>query len=178
MQQPWKKVKEETVYENPYWRVDEERWVTPSGNELDWYVQRKDPFAMVVPFDGTHLYFVSVFRPPLGRYILEFPAGGYSDGDSLGAARRELEEETGFVAGKLTEIGSAFSSTGVSGAEFFVYLAEDLKEGVTKHDEGEEGIEVVRVPVEKVGEMIRRGEIRCGETLAAYLMFLNREDVV
>lgn len=175
MQKPWKKVGEKTVYQNPYWRVDEEGWVTPSGNELDWYVQRKDPFVMVVPFDGTYFYFVSVFRPPIGEYILEFPAGGFRDEDPVIAAGRELEEETGFTTEKLIELGSAYSSAGVSGAEYFVYLAENLKNGKSKRDEGEEGMQVVRVHATKVSEMIRNGEIRCGETIAAYMMYLNRE---
>lgn len=173
MQKNWNKVSKKTVYENPYWRVDEERWTTPSGNELDWYVQRKDPFAMIIPFDGTNFYLVSVFRPPIGKYVLEFPAGGYKDRDPENAGRKELQEETGLSAGKITLLGRAYSSTGVSGAEFFVYLAEELARGEVTRDEGEEGMEVVRVGVEEFKSMIRSGEIECSETLAAFALFIN-----
>jgi len=88
--------------------------------------------------DGAHVLLVEQYRVPLGRRCIEIPAGLVGDGDdnadesAISAARRELEEETGYRAAKITELGEFFSSPGMVSEGFSLLRAE----GLTKVGDG------------------------------------------
>lgn len=111
--------------------------------------------------DGTrHAILVSQYRVPLGRFCLEIPAGLVGDDDgsegeaAIDAAARELEEETGYKAGKLEVLGEFYSSPGMVSEMFTLLKATQL----TKVSEGgglpEENIVVHRVPIEGLAEFV------------------------
>lgn len=84
--------------------------------------------------DGTrHVLLVSQYRVPLGRFSLEIPAGligddeGSEGEDAMAAAARELEEETGYRAGKLEVLGEFYSSPGMVSEAFTLLRARDLE---------------------------------------------------
>lgn len=84
--------------------------------------------------DGTrHVILVSQYRVPLGRFSLEIPAGLVGDDaggegeDALTAAARELEEETGYRAGKLEVLGEFYSSPGMVSEAFTLLKATGLE---------------------------------------------------
>ncbi|MBB6122709.1 NUDIX hydrolase [Sphingobium subterraneum] len=101
--------------------------------------------------DGRHIILVEQFRVPLDRICLELPAGLVGD-DSAGedastAALRELEEETGYRAARMTDLGDYHSSPGMVSESFTLFRAEGL---VRVHDGGGiagENITVRRVPL-------------------------------
>ena len=88
--------------------------------------------AMIVAIDAGHIILVEQYRVPLGSMSLEFPAGligdddGAEDEDALVAAGRELEEETGYRAERLEEIGSFYSSPGMVSEAFTLVRAYGL----------------------------------------------------
>ncbi len=111
--------------------------------------------------DGTkHVILVSQYRVPIGKFCLEIPAGligdeaGSEDEDPLDAAARELEEETGYRAGKLEDLGEFFSSSGLVSEGFALLRASSL----TKIGEGGgvegENIVVHKVPWERLSEFV------------------------
>lgn len=108
--------------------------------------------------DGRHVILVDQYRVPLGRRCIELPAGLVGDDhegeDSTLAARRELEEETGYRAGRMVDLGHFWSSPGMVSESFTLYRALDLvKVGDGGGVPGED-IRVHRVPLEGFSDWI------------------------
>ena len=109
---------------------------------------------------GAHVILVEQYRVPLGRRCLEIPAGlvgdddGAQDESAVTAAHRELEEETGYRAAKITDLGEFFSSPGMVSEGFSLLRAE----GLTNVGEGGgvdgEDITVHRVPLAGLTDFI------------------------
>ncbi len=80
--------------------------------------------------DGRHIILVDQFRVPLGRRCIELPAGLVGDEtageDPSLAATRELEEETGYRAGRMVDLGEYWSSPGMVSESFRLFRALDL----------------------------------------------------
>jgi len=117
--------------------------------------------------DGTrHVILVSQYRVPLGRFCLEIPAGLVGDDEgkqgeaALDAAARELEEETGYLAGKLEILGEFYSSPGMVSECFTLLRASDLKKVSAGGGTASENIEVHRVALRDLSRFVdewRRG---------------------
>ena len=109
--------------------------------------------AVILAVEDGHILLVEQYRVPLGRNCLELPAGligddeGAEDEDDLAAAGRELEEETGYRADRLEDLGQFWSSPGMVSESFTLVRAI----GLTRiHDGGgteSENITVHRVPL-------------------------------
>jgi ADP-ribose pyrophosphatase len=110
--------------------------------------------AVILAFDAGHVLLVEQYRVPLGSKCLELPAGLVGDEEAGEAAEiaaiRELEEETGYRAAGMTDLGRFYSSPGMTSEGFTLLRAEGLrKTGAGGGVAGEEII-VHRVPVEDV----------------------------
>jgi ADP-ribose pyrophosphatase len=110
--------------------------------------------AVILAIDDGHAILVEQYRVPIGARCLELPAGLVGDeeqGEAVGsAATRELEEETGYRAGRVTELGRFHASPGMSSEGFTLLRAEGLERmGPGGGVEGED-IEVHRVKLEEV----------------------------
>jgi ADP-ribose pyrophosphatase len=109
---------------------------------------------------------VEQFRIPLGRPCIEFPAGliGDDDGgegeDAATAAVRELEEETGYRAGRMEAMGEFYSSPGMVSEAFTLFRARDLERVSEGGGVEGEGITVHHVPLTGIADYIaaKRGE--------------------
>lgn len=110
------------------------------------------------------------YRYPHGRVFFEIPAGklNYPGEDTLEAAKRELREETGAVAKKYTDLGEMIPSPAIFGEKIRMYLAEDISFTETELDD-DEFLEVEKVPLSELYEMVMRGEIADGKTQLAVL---------
>ena len=116
--------------------------------------------AVIVAVEDSHVLLVEQYRVPLGRKCLELPAGligddeGEEGEDTLVAAGRELEEETGYRAAQLTDLGTFYSSPGMVSESFTLVRAS----GLIKVSEGGgvpgENITVHRVPLAGLGDFI------------------------
>ena len=131
--------------------------------------------AVIIPVfaDGT-IALVRQYRHPAVKYLLEAPAGTLNDGEAPeeGAAR-ELEEELGYVAGKLEKLSEFFVSPGFLEEKMWIYLATDLRE--TKQQlEDDEIVEVVRIPFGQALSMITTGEIEDAKTIIGVMLAAPR----
>lgn len=128
----------------------------------------------VLPIDREgNIYFVEQFRIAALKELLELPAGKIEPGeDPQVAAERELREETGMAAGRILPIGEFYMSPGYANEYMYCYLATDLYPAPLSPD-SDEFINVRKIPLAKVKEMIREGQIIDSKTLAAFSLAIN-----
>ncbi len=128
----------------------------------------------VLPIDREgNIYFVEQFRIAALKELLELPAGKIEpDEDPQVAAERELREETGMAAGRILPIGEFYMSPGYANEYMYCYLATDLYPAPLSPD-SDEFINVRKIPLAKVKEMIREGQIIDSKTLAAFSLAIN-----
>ncbi len=152
--------------------VDEVEY--PSGNRSVREIAHHPGGAVIVPlFDDGRVLLVSQLRYPLGKHILELPAGKLKPQESPeAAALRELEEETGWVARSLERLTSIYTTPGFCDEELHMYLATGLKESQhgPRREEGEFTMTIRILPLRDVLEMIDSGEIHDSKTIVGLLM--------
>jgi ADP-ribose pyrophosphatase len=111
------------------------------------------------------------YRHAAGQYLLELPAGRIEPGERpLSAAKREMIEETGFRARKWTLLTKYFASPGFLGEWMQIYLAEDITPGEAQ-PEGDEDIELVRLPLSEAMKLVATNQIHDGKTLIGLSLF-------
>jgi ADP-ribose pyrophosphatase len=131
--------------------------------------------AVILPaFDDGTIALVRQYRHPAVKYLLELPAGTLNDKEPPEAgAARELEEELGFVAGKLEKLSEFFVSPGFCEEKMWLYLATELTETQQRLEE-DEMIEVVRLPIDRALQMITTGEIEDAKTIIGLMLAAPR----
>lgn len=110
-------------------------------------------------------------RYAAGQILVELPAGTIDRGeDPMNCAGRELQEETGYLAGRLQRLGGFYSSPGVLSEKLYAFAAYDLQRTAPALEEDEE-IEVMEVSFDEAIEMIKEGQIIDAKTIATVLMY-------
>ncbi|MCX8072684.1 MAG: NUDIX hydrolase [Candidatus Binatia bacterium] len=145
----------------------------PNGNTVTLEVIHHPGAAAVVPLHRNgDVTLIRQYRHAAGGFIWEVPAGKLDGEDPAVCALRELEEEAGLRAAKLTLLGWIFTTPGFTDEKIFLYLAEDLApaEQRLEHDEV---ITCTRVPLREAVAMIVRGEIV--DAKSAVALFLAEE---
>ena len=123
--------------------------------------------ACVLYVENEAVLLVRQFRYPYGESIYEIPAGKLEKGENpMLAAARELEEEGGIKAGKLELLYVDYPTPGYTDEKIYIYRAYDGKKTQTHLDDGE-FLDAEFIPLEKVKEMMKKGEICDGKTLIA-----------
>lgn len=147
------------------------------GGRAAWgeYLIHPGAVAVLALIDGKAIL-VKQYRPALGAWTLEIPAGTLEPGESPEeAAIREMVEETGYKPTSLTPLIEFYPTPGVSNEYIRVYLAKGLEHvGVSDRDLEEEDMEVLKIPVREVLKMIETGEVKDGKTIIAFLTALSR----
>ena len=134
------------------------------------YIKHVGAVCIIPITDEGEVICVKQYRYAVGQVLLEIPAGKLdsADEDPRDAALRELREETGAICGRLTPLGLYLGSPALIGEKIQMYLAEDLTFGDVDPDE-DEFLEICRIPLPKIVEMVLRCEIPDGKTQAAVL---------
>ena len=141
-----------------------------NGKEALRVVARHPGAVGILVLEGDQLVLVRQFRYPIGRELLEIPAGKLERGeDPYPAALRELREETGGYTDRLEYLGDYYGSAGFCDEKLTLYFAKLSKIGETDLDE-DEFLTVERYPRPVFETMIARGEIVDGKTLSAYTL--------
>ena len=136
-------------------------------------VEHADCVAVVVIDDKDNVLLVKQFRKPVETELLEIPAGGIDPGEEpIDAVRRELREEIGYYPERVERLGGFYSTPGYCTEYLYLYLATELTPSQL-FAEDTEAIEVVRVPINQIPELITSGRICDAKTIAGLLTFLE-----
>ncbi|MFC2065714.1 NUDIX hydrolase [Chloroflexota bacterium] len=146
----------------------------PSGRQGTREIVEHADCVAVIPIDADdNIVLVKQFRTPVGKELLEIPAGGIDQGeDAEAAVRRELREEIGYLPRRLECLGGFYSTPGYCTEYLYLYLASDLTPS-RLFAEDTEGIEVVRVPISQIPGLITSGSICDAKSIAGLLAFLE-----
>lgn len=166
------------VYRGRKFSVRVGECVLPSGQRASLEVVEYPGAVAVLPLlDGNNVVLVRQYRPAIGDWIYEVPAGTFMLGEEPDdCALRELQEETGYRAGRLVKMFEMYTAPGYSTEILHSYLAEGLERGEASLEEDEE-LTVAVVPLDRAVEMIRRNEIRDGKTIATILYYVGNKTV-
>ena len=127
--------------------------------------------VVVVPIDtDNNVILVRQYRHAVQQILLEAPAGIIEEGETPeDCAIRELQEEIGFLPGQLRPLFGFWPSPGFCTEFIYSYIAKDLVPSKLEADV-DENIEVHKIPLHRVQNLIRAGEIQDSKTIAALLM--------
>jgi ADP-ribose pyrophosphatase len=146
--------------------------VLPDGTTSKREVVEHPGGVVILPLDERmQIITVTQYRYPLGRTMVELPAGKLEAGekaDPAAAALRELHEEIGATPGSFVPLGVLHSSPGIFTETLYLYLARDLKFDAPDPDPGE-FLKLDRVPFDVMVQRIMDGEITDSKTVAAVL---------
>ena len=165
-----KTIETNVLYEGRIINLHVDTVLCPNGNTASREFIRHPGGVGVVPVDEQgYVYMVRQYRIPYDEILLEIPAGKLDKGeDTAIAAQRELREETGLRAEKIEFIGNFYPTVGVCDEDLRMYLATGLTQGEDDPDE-DEFINVEKIHIDKLVDMIMNNEIKDGKTIAAIL---------
>jgi ADP-ribose pyrophosphatase len=128
-------------------------------------------------FENNDLLLVKQYRHPLGKEVIELPAGKLDAGeDPLHCAQRELQEETGYTSSAWTKLTTIYTTPGFCNEVLHIFEARSIHPAKTGQalEEGEASIQLMRVPFDDALAMIERQEIVDGKTIVGILMCNER----
>ncbi len=160
--------REQTVYKGKLLHVVRRVQRLPNGRETVIESIRHPGAALMVPVlpDGR-VILLRQYRPVLRGYLYEFPAGTRNGRETpLSCARREIEEETGYRAGRFTKLGVIHPVPGYSTEQITLYRADGLVRTRTRMD-ADEIIESRPLTRAQIRSLVSRGLIRDAKSLCA-----------
>jgi ADP-ribose pyrophosphatase len=158
------------VFDGSLLKVHRDTVRLPDGSEGSReYIRHPGAVAIVALFEDGSVLLERQYRYPSRREFIEIPAGKLEPGEPhLDTAKRELLEETGYVAAGWTRLGVIHTAIAYTDEAIEVFLAKGLEQRAAKLDAGE-FLEVLRVPFDEAIAMIRDGSITDSKTIVGLL---------
>jgi len=165
------------LYAGRVFHMVRENITLDNGTTVDIDTIRHPGAAAIVPLtERGSVILIRQYRHSVGGYIWEIPAGTLKQGeDPLVCAGRELTEETGFSAGSLVKVGEITPVPGYSDERIHLFLAEGLAPA-TQNLDSDEVLDVHEVPMNRVWDMIDRGDIQDAKSICGLFMARRRMD--
>ncbi len=118
--------------------------------------------------DANKILFVKQFRKAVEKELVEIPAGKLEKGEEpFACGKRELTEETGYIANDFVSLGAFYPSPGFANEVTHLYLAKNLSKGEKKPDE-DEFLDLVELAPNEVYSKIIAGEITDAKTIIGF----------
>lgn len=166
-----KLISSKELLRTPIFHVTLDRAAGPGGFQIRRAVVRHPGSAVMMAVDGRgRILLVRQYRLPAGKLLWELPAGRIDPGETaLRAAKRELKEETGYIAKKWSKLIDFFPSPGYVAERMTIFLAEHVTSGEAAPME-DERIECAWFTLRQVEEMIARGAIQDAKTIIGWAL--------
>ncbi len=155
-------------------RVDEVE--LPGGQRARREVVIHPGAVAIVPLlpDGG-VIMIRQYRHAAGTVLYELPAGTLAPGESaVDCARRELAEETGYEAERLSLLFSTYLSPGYSSEIIHIFAASGLRRGAAAAPDEDERLETVTLPLSEAVAMVGRGEVQNAAAICGLLEVFRR----
>jgi len=167
----------EEVFSGRLLKVHRDRVRLPDGNEtVREYIRHPGAVAIVALLEDGCVVLERQFRYPHGRVFIELPAGKRDPGeDPAVTAKRELLEETGYVASEWRRLGIIHNAIAYSDEGIELWLARGLEQRAQKLEQGE-FLEVFTLPLAQARAMVRDGRITDAKTVAGLLQTALQEE--
>ena len=144
------------------------------GIDGDYYAFDAPEWIVVIPVLGDNFVMVRQWRHAMQGITTEFPGGiGDPGEDPLRTATRELLEETGYQAGKMTHIGTCNPNPALFHNQIHFYLAEELTDTGSRHLDDDEVLTGTLVPIKEANSLFASGEFQ-NAFMGVALMLYNR----
>ncbi|MCK8824754.1 NUDIX hydrolase [Fuchsiella alkaliacetigena] len=163
------------VYSGRIVKLREDQVRLPDGTSAEREIVEHSGGVTIVPYleDTQEIILVRQFRSPLGKIMLELPAGLLEENETpRDCAQRELAEETGYQAKNWEKIGSFYTSPGFCDEEIHLYLAQRLKE-YQQHTDEDEFIEIVKLSLNEAKEKLYTAELADAKTIIGLQYLFN-----
>ena len=172
----WQEIEKKDLFKTCIYTVTERKSRSPEGKTGDFYVIDAPDWAIVIPSMNDRFLMVKQWRHGEKALSIEFPGGVIEKGEAPeAAAARELKEETGFTAGKLTQIGRINPNPALFSNHVYIYLAEDLKKTSSQNLDEEEFIHYMEIKKKEVYAKMGSPEYPHALMASAMAMYLARE---
>ncbi len=167
-----KTVRKNYIYQGKILSLRVDDALLPDGKPCKREIVEHSGGACVLCVEEKKVLFVKQYRYAYGESVYELPAGKLNAGeDPFLSAQRELEEETGVRAEELELLHEIYPSVGYTNERIFIYLARGCTRGSAHLDEGE-FLDVEWIEIERVKEMLKKGEIKDAKTVIALQAYL------
>ena len=169
----WSVKGEKELLKTPVFTVNETDSLSPDGKEGHYVVMDAPDWVIVIPELNGKFLMVKQWRHGNNSLSIEFPGGVINRGEKPEiAANREMEEETGYKAGKLTYLGCANPNPALMKNRVHFFAAEELQGSGRQHLDEDEYIEYLQVPVEEIYEKIGSEEYPHALMMSALLKYM------
>ena len=178
---PWKTLDSRQVYDNNWISLQEDQVINPAGKPgIYGKVCFKSQAVGIIPVDAEgYTWLVGQHRYTLDQWSWEIPMGGSPLGeDCQQTALRELEEETGLVAQRLTQLVHVHTTNSITDEEGYVFLAQGLASGTQSLEDSEMDIEVKRLPLVEAIAMAQDGRITDALSIVGLLFLAVNPDYI
>ena len=169
----WETINEEMVYSCPGFDVINETVRLPDGTETDFDYASEPPAVVILPFTPTgEVVLIEEWRQAVKRVNRGLPAGGMEPGeDRTAAAHRELEEETGYEAGRIEFLTTVEPANSLLDAHNHYFTAFDCEPTDNQELDFNESIRVGTAGFEALKEDVATGEVEDGRTALGVLYY-------
>lgn len=173
--QKWKTLSSKLVFDNRWYRLRQDVVSLPNGHIVDdFFVSLRPDIATVLPITANEeVVFVRQYRHGIGEILLELPAGTFeAEEEPLAVAKRELAEETGYVAEDWAQVATFYNSPVKQNNRIHLFKAQNVQLTSAQQLDVTEDIEVVLKPIAAIPALIASGEICVAGTIAALALGL------
>ena len=170
----WETRDSRVAYACPGFEIRHDEVTLPDGTETDFDYLAEPPAVVVLPFTpDDDVVCIEEWRQAVGRVNFGLPVGTVEDDDVdlSTAARRELAEETGYVADGVDPLVTVEPANGIANSEFNLFVARGCTPDADQDLDADESIRPTTTPYEDLRAAVAAGEIRDGRTVLAVAQY-------